>query len=417
MDVCVSVNSKYVRYLYVMLYSLFSSNEKHEINVYVLQQDLTAEDRGLLFSLAREFSQLIYFVVVDSEKFAGVPTSMKFSVEAYFRLHMPWLIPESVKRVLYLDADILVRGDISEIFELDLAGCLFAACQDGYIPFLDEKREKKFHRKSDYRYFNSGVMLWDLVAIRREYAFQDFMDAAKELDYWLPFVDQDILNYMTEGKVCFLPPDEYNCMVGVFANSEKDISKAKILHYAGRNPWRAGPKTEAYKLWWKVARKAPFYLELLEEQVQTLEQGPEDQEILKRKAWEIKRVFEMAYYLKGSGKIKSYVEKFKGGVVLYGAGDIGESMMRFFEDDGASRPMGFIDRVKGGELGGIPIYPAFDWMPNDGKLLLIATPSEGTEKIVHEIRGKVGTNVLVLSAGDFLEECALSLESKGEACA
>ena len=196
MNIVVSANSKYMRYLYVMLFSLYENNKEEEITVYVLQRDFTQEDMNYIAKLTEDFGQTVEFIYVDERRFQGLPVSEKFSLETYFRLMMAEVLPAYVEKVLYLDVDIIVRGNIREFYETDLSDYIAAVCLDGYNPVLIDSKRKLFQREEDMRYFNAGVMLWNLNRFRRDYCFNQFMEAGKKLGFELQYADQEILNYL-----------------------------------------------------------------------------------------------------------------------------------------------------------------------------------------------------------------------------
>ncbi len=104
-------------------------------------------------------------------------------------------LPALQGKVLYLDTDIVIAHDLTDLFATDLAGCEFAAARDilGRVFIYPN-------------YQNAGVMLLDLDRIRQTGLFARCrrLLAAERL----PFPDQDALNKLV-GKRKFLPP-RYN---------------------------------------------------------------------------------------------------------------------------------------------------------------------------------------------------------------
>lgn len=94
-----------------------------------------------------------------------------------------------VERVLYLDADILARGDAGRLWDVDLEGKFLGACPDVGFPLGHEKAERG-------PYFNAGVLLMDLAKIRP--GMQKLRDVAKSM-LSSKFVEQDALNVHFRG--------------------------------------------------------------------------------------------------------------------------------------------------------------------------------------------------------------------------
>ena len=197
MNIAVSVNKKYVRYLYVMLLSLLDTNSDHKLVIYVFHRDLEKKDREMLLTLARGYHVQITFLSVNMKEFGRLPSSEKFPLEAYYRLTVTELLPQDITKVLYMDVDIIVRSSLKDLYSINIEDKVAAVCCDMFRPALDNKRREQFKRTDgDNRYFNSGVMLFNLRRLRQEYSLEVFMEAARELQYDLQYADQEILNFL-----------------------------------------------------------------------------------------------------------------------------------------------------------------------------------------------------------------------------
>lgn len=70
MHIALSLNSKYMRYAYVMLTSLFESQPAHlEAHVYILHSDLTGEDKSQLEGLVKSYGGEICWCPVNEKLF------------------------------------------------------------------------------------------------------------------------------------------------------------------------------------------------------------------------------------------------------------------------------------------------------------------------------------------------------------
>ncbi|MCR4655225.1 MAG: glycosyltransferase family 8 protein [Lachnospiraceae bacterium] len=266
MNICYGVNSEYIRYLCVSMTSLFQNNPEENIVVRVFYFDLYDHDRKVLSELAGSFGQEIQFVRVDKIKFAGFHAE-PYPREAYLRLCVPYMLPDEVDRVLYLDVDTIVEKPLTEFYSTDFSDCLAVVCRDLKLIETTENGITHLIRDLSGSYFNSGVMLCNLKKIRKDFRFEDFIRYAKEQNYDLPYADQDILNGLFAGKVIYADQDRYNYMVSMEARcgySEELALGAVIRHYAGISPWHRVPAVPSHKRWWYYARQTSFYDELLE---------------------------------------------------------------------------------------------------------------------------------------------------------
>ncbi|UWQ95731.1 hypothetical protein K3728_00345 [Rhodobacteraceae bacterium M385] len=174
-------------------------------------------------------------------------------------------------RVLYLDGDILVRHDMSIANDYDLEGNLVAAARD-IILFRDYRRASEIENATTARqraistrskqalkqfqgfglnlevYYNSGVMIFDCDAIRRDAKLHELLlDYERARQY--PTFDQDLINLLFAGRVKELD-QTWNAWSAIGTTARAPYTEAeraqhalarkdpKILHfYGGTKPW------------------------------------------------------------------------------------------------------------------------------------------------------------------------------------
>lgn len=412
MNICASANSKYLRYLYVMLLSLLETNSGNNISVYIFQRDFADNDKYCINSLFRSYEQKVEFIYIDEDRFAKFPEKFRYTLEVYFRLEILSKIPNRIKRILYLDVDMIIRKDLSYLFEIALDGYYFAACLDMIAGSLLPEQRVLFNRFDDLRYFNSGMMVWNLQELRRDgITFEDFYKAADELGFDLPLVDQDILNYKFYDKVLYLDAEKYNYMVTKFIRdgwNESDINiDASILHFTGVSPWGEGPKAPIYKIWWEYAKKSPFYVELLEEQLERTEKYIFDKQngatLPNQRGFIMKQCTYMMLMLKGNGVIKQTIVSSKRRWVLWGAGYLGKCFFDILHFENCS---GYIDAIIDNrivqKMGEIPIYHDLSWIDKDVNYTIIITPSYDFDRIKSQIASLDNNNIYSITLLDFL---------------
>lgn len=257
--VIVSANDKYVPYLSVLFASILCGTQKQAVEIVVLYDEITADNRERLSMLLTQSDISVRFINVHEHTKGhdlfvdGTGNRSYLSKEAYFRLLAPELLPE-YKKALYLDCDIVVRPGWEEIYGTDLTGQLLAGIPDlwGNWECYDEKSALNRYRIEDLgleeplRYFNSGVMLLNLQAMRETFAPGELLKLAASRD-WQKH-DQDVLNYISKGRVRLLDyrwnmiecpgrrawaavPEE------VQKHYEEEKQTPYIIHYASRKPW------------------------------------------------------------------------------------------------------------------------------------------------------------------------------------
>lgn len=190
------------------------------------------------------------------------------SYAAYARIFIPDVI-DDVKRVLYLDGDTLVNGSLQELIEIDMCGKPFALAVD-CVPFA---YKRVINQPLEAPYFNSGVMLMDLDAWRKNNCTRRFLDELAHPGGPNHLGDQDTFARLFPGETALLPPkwnflshfflfsyDGVARVVGgkrlaVFTREQYDEARRdpRIFHFLGNTlgrPWYTGskhPMREAYR--------------------------------------------------------------------------------------------------------------------------------------------------------------------------
>lgn len=205
-----AVNDNYAKYLGATLLSILDQHKGRQVVAHVLYKDLSADLLADLAVFAASQPELdLRLHQISRQDFLGIPEpSQQFPLESFFRFILPELLLD-LERVLYLDVDILVKGDLSSLFELDLQGKELAAVRESdiyayYQWYLDELG---FSPEVDY--FSSGVLLMDLHLMRENQTAQKLLSVALGQSRTLKFPDQDILNCHYRGHYYALP-SSYN---------------------------------------------------------------------------------------------------------------------------------------------------------------------------------------------------------------
>ena len=204
------------------------------------------------------------------------------SVETYYRFLIQRELPFYGK-VLYLDSDLVIEGDVAELYDTELGDDLLAAVRDvdylGNLNMHDGRRlayTNKVLKMSDpYGYFQAGVLVLNTRAMRAAYTTRQWLEFASAPDFI--YDDQDVLNAHCEGRVRYLDPS-WNVMhdcgarVGnVFSYAPARVyqeylaarSHPRVRHYAGfEKPWNTVGCDWAEE-YWRYARETPFYEDLL----------------------------------------------------------------------------------------------------------------------------------------------------------
>jgi len=120
---------------------------------------------------------------VDESRFATLKGWAGGSLATYLRLSMGDVLP--IPRVIYLDADLVVRTDLTPLWSVDLGDSIIAAVPD--VAFADRAR---LGLAADEPYFNSGVGVIDLNRWRSQAVGDRVVTLARDNPDRLTWADQ-----------------------------------------------------------------------------------------------------------------------------------------------------------------------------------------------------------------------------------
>lgn len=246
--VLTTLDQNYLPQLQVLLTSLHLNNPVDVFNLVLLHSGLPEKS---LVGVRQQCEMFRYFflpVRVDDELFRGAPVSRQYPKEMYYRLLAPHLLPGQIKRALYLDPDILVINSVQPLAAMELNGNLFAAAaHTGKTELANRVNQLRLGTEQDY--YNSGVLLMDLEAGRREIDPDEIFRYVEEHRKDLILPDQDVLNAMYSEKILPLEDVLWNYDARNYSNylvrsgGEYDLNwvveHTAILHFCGKaKPWK-----------------------------------------------------------------------------------------------------------------------------------------------------------------------------------
>ena len=186
--------------IYMALHSILK-HTKEEVNVFILTATVN-ERTAIPQSFAKELesvkekykSSLTVKVIDITESFNGyLPTanmSTRFTPLCMLRLFAD-IVPEIPDKILYLDTDILCRGDIKSLYETDISDFEIAGVPDRYGKWF-------FKNQLKHNYLNSGVLLLNMAKIRQSGLFLKCRTLCRDKKMFMP--DQTALNKLSKKK-------------------------------------------------------------------------------------------------------------------------------------------------------------------------------------------------------------------------
>lgn len=261
MNVLYASNDGYASFLGISLYSLLINNKEDDIiNIYILSNGIQNENVLKITNMVNSFHRNVFFIdITNIEGMIGFNiNACGYNITTLARLFIDDLLPKEVQKILYLDCDIIVNGNIQGLWNTEISSFLIAATPEVYMPF--DKKKNIGLEKSDI-YYNAGMLLVNRKLWKEECLKEQFLDYYKEKNGELLYNDQDIINHCCKGRTAIVSPT-FNFEPNVYyfpyyylkkINSSyfkesKDefkemVKNPKIIHFLGdERPWVKGNK-------------------------------------------------------------------------------------------------------------------------------------------------------------------------------
>lgn len=258
MPTCIAINSM-----------IINKNKESIYNIYVLSMNISEFNEEMFKKISGENCN-IYIIKLDNNYQKFSMEGVSASPTAINKFSIPEIL-DNIDKVIYLDGDIVIKSDLSELYQYDLGDNYIGAVKDinGIL-----KRHFNTFVKNNIFYFNSGVMLMNLKKMREDKITEKLIDY--RINGYNELMDQDALNFVLRKNVYELP-FKYNTQT-MFTAINKNIDKLKIflklsddvksyddlikesviLHYSLKSkPWKA-QSGYMFDLWLYYYYKSSF---------------------------------------------------------------------------------------------------------------------------------------------------------------
>jgi lipopolysaccharide biosynthesis glycosyltransferase len=244
-SILMCTNALFLQHTAVCLASLLSNNPEFFFNIVIVgrvTEELNEEKLRLSLTGFPNHRLTFQKFAPPADLLLPLIPDAHYTIDTYTRLWLGEFFPETVDRVLYLDADMVVAGSIAPLWNTDLGGALMGAVD---IPGSDQGVRRLGMRIED-GYFNAGVLLIDVAqwrATRAELTVLDYIRANPERVSY----DQDALNACFRSctkrldyKWNVIRPFYREPLVLPLGRTEIEAIRrdARIIHFnGGSKPW------------------------------------------------------------------------------------------------------------------------------------------------------------------------------------
>eukprot|EP01135_Chromosphaera_perkinsii_P003262 Nk52_evm37s239 gene=Nk52_evmTU37s239 len=241
----------YERFLRIMMLSVLKNTES-KVKFWFLKTCLSPVFSEFIPHMAEKYGFDYELVEYKWPNWLHAQTEKQRIIWAYKILFLDVLFPLNLERVIFVDADQIVRSDLQELMDMDLEGAPY-----GYTPFCDSRTEMEGFRfwKSGYwsshlmgkPYHISALYVVDLKTFRLTAAGDRLRGQYHQLSQdptSLSNLDQDLPNNMIHELPIFsLPQDWLWCETWCSDESKKSAKTIDLCN----NPQTKEPKLVAAK--------------------------------------------------------------------------------------------------------------------------------------------------------------------------
>ena len=276
--IAMASSDEYLPYLCVCLQSLIDNTSKnHNYDIVVFSSGKDEERKKIIIDTYSSENVSIRFYD-PSHYFSGIELYIGtdyFNEASYYRIIVPEVMP-NYEKVIFTDIDLIFNADIKKLYEINIDNYPLAACIDGVWDELLEKdvpigktRTKNYTynilniAKGD-NYYNTGVIIININEFKKNDYCSKLMKIIAENN--LVYQDQDALNKLLTRKI-FTLDENFNKQIAHKSYHYIPKFKAKnynIIHWIGPNKAWLDKRKSLAGLWWKYAKRTPFYNETLQ---------------------------------------------------------------------------------------------------------------------------------------------------------
>lgn len=246
-NIVFAIDDNYVEHCAVTIVSILANSSLNNYyNFYILNTGLTDENKKKLNSLKQKRDFNINYVDVSGYDFSQLPLNRNWiSVTTYYRLFLSEVLPQDMKKCIYMDCDMLAEDDLEKLWSCRIDDYIAGVVEDE----LSKANVERLNLPPENKYFNAGMIIFDMKKLR------DFDLVKKSMAYYnehkeqIILQDQDILNGVLNGKCIYLPlrwnigsPAYIGCESTHFYVADEEM-EAKlnpgIVHFTGKaKPWK-----------------------------------------------------------------------------------------------------------------------------------------------------------------------------------
>ncbi len=246
MDILCCIDRNYLMPLCVTIVSIYENNKGSNITLHVIGKDLNKDHENTVKDIADRYKQHVYFYCIDQDLIDSLPSVHGYLTNAtYIRLFIANILPYSIKKIIYMDNDIIVNGRLDELWNTNIENHPCGVVLDSYAYNIEHYNRLQYPMSKGY--FNAGVMLINIEYWRKHKVMEQAIEFATRHPERIYMADQDIMNYLFQDTKIQLPL-KYNTICTYFFKKKEvpfevweQLEEARknpiIIHFTWIKPW------------------------------------------------------------------------------------------------------------------------------------------------------------------------------------
>ncbi|WP_016949056.1 glycosyltransferase family 8 protein [Anabaena sp. PCC 7108] len=257
--VCAADNNYAMPLAVTVRSALANLKSKRQIALFILDGGINKTNKNKIIKSLQSDQVEISWIQIDDTQLNNLVLTRHLTTTSYYRLLITKFLPPEFDKAIYLDTDMVVKGNLEELWNIPLEDNYVLAVQDDvelYISMSDGlKNYKEVGISPDLKYFNSGLLVINLKQWRNENIGEKVLEYITQNREYVRN-DQDGLNAVLAGKWQEIHP-RWNQMPRIYDYSswkespyaediyEELLHQPYIIHFTNSpKPWYAGLQTE-----------------------------------------------------------------------------------------------------------------------------------------------------------------------------
>lgn len=274
------VTDSYLLYACPLIKSIVD-NSNHHVNFHFIGPDFTKKNKKIIDNYVYNLGGCTSFYLCACESFNDFYQTDRYPSFLYAKMVPHIYLPTNLDRILGLDIDTLVMGNIDEFYFMEFNSNLLYACYNKRTlrNLILSKDDNIFFQNG----FNGGVILYNLMLFNQNITIDTYKSWLREYTNQggqQQQFEEWIMANTLRNKYDLKMPFDYNynisavCLYEEFCHINKITPLKKIIHFQDPNnkkPWEyydhfilgsqdsitEYPYYEYYKQWWNIAKDLP----------------------------------------------------------------------------------------------------------------------------------------------------------------